>query len=54
MLTSSLVTAGQYILAIGGYMESFSVLVFGRIIQGLGGEIFLMIQALYTVKWFHD
>jgi len=32
------VTIGQYICTLGGYWDSFNVLVLGRIIYGLGGE----------------
>lgn len=35
---SSIITIGQIICAIGGWVENFSLLVLGRGIHGLGGE----------------
>jgi len=32
------VTIGQYMCTLGGYWDSFSWLVAGRIVYGLGGE----------------
>ena len=51
---SSIITIGQIICAFGGWFDSFTMLVFGRGIHGLGGESQQMVQAVYVASWFYD
>jgi len=38
MIFSSILTIGQLVFCIGGYLNNYWVMVVGRVIFGLGGE----------------
>ena len=51
---SAIITIGQTICAIGGWVQNFTLLVLGRGIHGLGSESQQMVQAVYVASWFKD
>lgn len=52
IVCSVLVFFGNIVLAAGGFYGSFMLLVVGRFIFGLGGDILVTCQNAYSVKWF--
>ena len=48
----SILAIGQLIFAIGGYRASFSLMMIGRFIYGLGGENMLVGQQAVISAWF--
>ena len=54
VIFSVIITLGQTICALGGWIECFVLLVFGRGIHGLGSECQQMVQAVYVASWFKD
>lgn len=51
---SAIITIGQFICAIGGWVDSFTLLVIGRGIHGTGSESQQMVNAVYVASWFKD
>ena len=45
-------TIGQLIFAIGGYKESFTIMMIGRFVFGLGGENMTVGQSAIISNWF--
>lgn len=54
LITSTFVTVGQFICAIGGFIGSFNIILGGRIIFGMGCETLWCVQAAFVGKWFFD
>ena len=51
---STTITVGQLICAVGGWVNSFWLLVLGRGIHGMGSESQQMVIAVYVASWFKD
>ena len=52
---SSLLTAGQAVFAVGGFMANeagFTVAIIGRVLFGLGGESLNVCQSTIVSRWF--
>lgn len=47
-----LLLIGQLIFACGGFLEMYSLLIFGRFIFGIGSESLAVAQNSYAVLWF--
>ena len=45
-------TIGQLIFAIGGYKESYLIMMCGRFVFGLGGESMTVAQSAIVSSWF--
>ena len=45
-------TIGQLVFAIGGYKESYLIMMLGRFIFGLGGESMTVAQSAIVSAWF--
>lgn len=45
-------TIGQLVFAIGGYKESYLIMMIGRFIFGLGGESMTVAQSSIVAAWF--
>ena len=45
-------TIGQLVFAIGGYKESYAIMMLGRFIFGLGGESMTVAQSAIVSAWF--
>ena len=45
-------TIGQLVFAIGGYKESYLIMMIGRFIFGLGGESMTVAQSAIVSSWF--
>ncbi|XP_042237106.1 major facilitator superfamily domain-containing protein 1-like isoform X2 [Homarus americanus] len=52
IIFSSLVTLGQFIYSLGGIVDQFWLMQFGRFVFGIGGESLAVAQNIYTVSWF--
>jgi len=52
ILFSSFICLGQFVFALGGFVNLFWVMVLGRFIFGLGGENLAVAQNNYAVLWF--
>ena len=52
LLVSSLVCVGQTIFSIGVSLESFPLMLLGRIIFGIGGETVAVSQSSITTQYF--
>ena len=52
MLSASLIAGGSFVLYLAVKLNSFPVLILGRIICLLGGEPLLISQATSSAKWF--
>jgi MFS family permease len=49
---STIVCLGQTLFAIGVTTKWFSLMLFGRILFGIGGESISVAQASITTRWF--
>ena len=47
------ISTGCVIIAIGGYMVDFNLLLAGRTIFGFGGETMYVVNMLYLTEWFY-
>ncbi|KAJ3271660.1 hypothetical protein HDV01_006439 [Terramyces sp. JEL0728] len=54
ILLSSLITTGQFFFAIGTQMKNIYIMLFGRLIFGLGGETLYVLQSEITCKYYKD
>ena len=54
LITSTLVTVGQFICALGGFTENFGIVLGGRVLFGIGCETLWCVQAAFVGKWFFD
>ena len=52
ILFTTVLTLGQLIFAIGGYKESYWVMMVGRFVFGLGGESMTVAQSAIVSAWF--
>ncbi|KAK4314036.1 hypothetical protein Pmani_014655 [Petrolisthes manimaculis] len=52
IIFSTLVTAGQFVYAMGALVNKFWLMQLGRFIFGMGGESLAVAQNTYTVSWF--
>jgi nitrate/nitrite transporter NarK len=52
ILFSVLIIIGQSLITMGGYMNSYAVILMGRIVFGLGGENCGVVQSKICCKWF--
>src|SRR5256885_10187750 len=52
----SVVTAGMALMVLGGivttFADSFQVMLFGRILAGIGGAILIVLMSKMVVDWF--
>lgn len=49
---SSILIVGQIIFMIGGYSQSFGILLFGRVVFGIGSESLASAQSSIMANWF--
>ncbi len=54
ILLSIFLIIGQVVFALGSYLNSFDVMLAGRIIFGIGGESLNITQYTMIFKWFHS
>ncbi|KAJ3382414.1 hypothetical protein HDU92_004774 [Lobulomyces angularis] len=54
MAFSFIVCFGQTVFAVGTSLKSFSMMVLGRIIFGIGGESISVVQCSITTSWFKN
>ena len=52
ILFTTVLTLGQLIFAIGGYQNSYLIMMLGRFIFGLGGESMTVAQSAIVSAWF--
>nr|CAD7398538.1 unnamed protein product [Timema cristinae] len=52
VIYATIVVIGQLIFALGGYLNTFWLMVMGRFIFGIGGESLAVAQNSYAVLWF--
>lgn len=52
IIFSIIVTVGQYIFALGAFVNAFWLMNVGRFIFGVGGESLCVAQNTYAVNWF--
>lgn len=52
VLFTVVLTVGQLVFAIGGYKESYAIMMTGRFIFGLGGECMTVAQSAIVSAWF--
>lgn len=52
MLSAMFCVLGQFIFGIGGYDNTFSVMIMGRIVFGIGGEVLHASQNTLISSWF--
>ena len=52
ILFTVVLTIGQLVFTIGGYEESYSIMMLGRFIFGLGGESMTVAQSAIVSSWF--
>ena len=52
LLFTTILTLGQFVFMIGGYMASYNVMLAGRIIFGMGGECMTVAQSSIISSWF--
>ena len=48
---SGLMLAGQIIFALGTFAATYWLMLIGRLILGIGGELLFVAQNTYTVAW---
>jgi len=47
-----ILTIGQGVFTIGGYKDSYLIMMIGRFIFGLGGESMTVCQSAIVASWF--
>lgn len=52
IIFSTLILAGQIVFAFGASIESWGVMLLGRVIFGLGGENLTVAQSAVLAQWF--
>jgi MFS family permease len=52
LLFSTLLVIGQLIFMAGGYLETYWIMLLGRVVFGLGGESLSVSQSAIVSKWF--
>ena len=52
LIFTVILTIGQLIFAIGGFKESFWIMLAGRFVFGLGGECMTVAQSAIVTAWF--
>ena len=52
ILFTVVLTIGQLVFAIGGYKDSYLIMMVGRFIFGLGGESMTVAQSAIVASWF--
>jgi len=52
ILFTVVLTIGQLVFTIGGYQESYWIMMLGRFIFGLGGESMTVAQSAIVSAWF--
>jgi len=52
IIFSIIVTIGQYIFAVGAFVNAYWLMLVGRFIFGVGGESLCVAQNTYAVNWF--
>lgn len=54
LIFSSFLIVGQSMFALGALIKSYTLMVIGRFVFGLGGENLAVCQSTYSVFWFKD
>ena len=52
ILFTVVLTIGQAVFTLGGYQESYLIMMLGRFIFGLGGECMTVAQSAIVSAWF--
>ena len=51
---SIMIVMGQTLVCVGGYLQSYVIMIMGRILFGLGGENIGVVQSKIICKWFKN
>jgi MFS family permease len=51
---STILIFGQALFTYGGYQQSFTIMLLGRLVFGFGGESLSVAQSTITAQWFQD
>ena len=54
LLFSLIIFIGQMVFTFGIWSNSYSLMVAGRVIFGLGGENLFIVEFIMVEKWFHN
>ena len=52
LLFTTILTCGQFVFMIGGYMGNYNIMLAGRVIFGMGGECMTVAQSAIISSWF--
>ena len=52
IITASFCVLGHFIFGFGGYQNTFSIMLVGRVVFGIGGEVLHASQNTLISNWF--